>query len=194
MTGSVDVNVPGELHAHLQRHQRVLRRPTSRARSASGTPIAPAIGELPGHAGSALAGRSPAGGRAARLCGHRCERQRRRAVPPCRSNEPANGPGDGNTPIDWIVVDATHVQLRAERTGGGRGRTYTVTCHLPGPGRQHRAPGPERVRTEVALRRGPRSGHRSEPRSRNAHRESRTADPEPGAREPDLEPGTWRPV
>ena len=43
------------------------------------------------------------------------------------SSEAPNGPGDGNTPIDWIVVDATHVQLRAERAGGGRGRTYTVS-------------------------------------------------------------------
>ena len=43
------------------------------------------------------------------------------------STELPNQPGDGNTPIDWIVVDATHVQLRAERAGGGRGRTYTVS-------------------------------------------------------------------
>ena len=41
--------------------------------------------DLPGHAGPAVAGRSPARGRAARLCGHRCERNSVRAVPPCRA-------------------------------------------------------------------------------------------------------------
>jgi len=29
--------------------------------------------------------------------------------------------------LDWSVVDAHHVQLRAERAGNGNGRTYTVT-------------------------------------------------------------------
>ena len=43
------------------------------------------------------------------------------------SNEPVNGIGDGNTSVDWRVVDAHHVQLRAERAGGGSGRVYTVT-------------------------------------------------------------------
>jgi uncharacterized repeat protein (TIGR01451 family) len=43
------------------------------------------------------------------------------------SNEALNGTGDGNTSIDWIVVDAHHVQLRAERDGGGTGRIYTIT-------------------------------------------------------------------
>jgi hypothetical protein len=35
------------------------------------------------------------------------------------SNEPING--------DWIVLDAHHVQLRAEREGNGNGRIYTIT-------------------------------------------------------------------
>jgi len=46
------------------------------------------------------------------------------------SNEPINGPGDGNTTVDWQVLDATHVRVRAERSGAGTGRIYSihVTC------------------------------------------------------------------
>ncbi len=43
------------------------------------------------------------------------------------SNEPPNGPGDGNTSSDWQVLDDHHVRLRAERSGGGSGRIYTIT-------------------------------------------------------------------
>jgi hypothetical protein len=43
------------------------------------------------------------------------------------SNEPDNGTGDGNTTADWNVIDAHHVQLRAERSGNGVGRSYTIT-------------------------------------------------------------------
>ncbi len=43
------------------------------------------------------------------------------------SNEPANGPGDGNTAVDWEVVNNHLVRLRAERSGGGSGRAYTIT-------------------------------------------------------------------
>ena len=46
------------------------------------------------------------------------------------SNEPANGRGDGNTTVDWLVIDAHHVQLRAERSDLGRGRIYTLTAVL----------------------------------------------------------------
>ncbi len=42
------------------------------------------------------------------------------------SNEPINGTGDGNTAVDWLVVDAHHVQVRAERAGTGSGRIYTI--------------------------------------------------------------------
>jgi hypothetical protein len=38
------------------------------------------------------------------------------------SNEPSN-----NKEPDWVVVDAHHVLLRAERDGNGAGRTYTMT-------------------------------------------------------------------
>jgi len=43
------------------------------------------------------------------------------------SSEPANGRGDENTAIDWFVIDARHVRVRAERSAGGRGRICTVT-------------------------------------------------------------------
>ena len=45
------------------------------------------------------------------------------------SSEPVNGIGDGNTSPDWVVVDAHHVQLRAERSGTGNGRVYTITIN-----------------------------------------------------------------
>jgi hypothetical protein len=43
------------------------------------------------------------------------------------SNEPVNGSGDGNTGPDWQVIDNHHVKLRAERSGNGAGRIYTIT-------------------------------------------------------------------
>lgn len=42
------------------------------------------------------------------------------------SNEPVDGTGDGDTSPDWQIVDAHHVRLRAERSGNGNGRTYTI--------------------------------------------------------------------
>jgi hypothetical protein len=47
-----------------------------------------------------------------------------------KSSEPDNGLGDGDTAGDIqakIGTDARSFQLRAERKGGGPGRTYTVT-------------------------------------------------------------------
>ncbi|HEX9670782.1 MAG TPA: proprotein convertase P-domain-containing protein [Thermoanaerobaculia bacterium] len=43
------------------------------------------------------------------------------------SNEPINGLGDGDQTPDWLVVNPTLVRLRAERSGTGGGRIYTVT-------------------------------------------------------------------
>ena len=34
---------------------------------------------------------------------------------------------DGNTAPDWEIVDSHHVRLRAERSGRGNGRVYTIT-------------------------------------------------------------------
>ncbi len=45
------------------------------------------------------------------------------------SSEPddANGGGDGSTVNDVVVLDDTTFELRAERSGSGDGRTYTLT-------------------------------------------------------------------
>lgn len=42
------------------------------------------------------------------------------------SNEPINGLGDGDTTPDWEIVGNQFVRLRAERSGKGGGRTYTI--------------------------------------------------------------------
>ncbi len=42
------------------------------------------------------------------------------------SNEPVNGPGDGNTEPDWEITGDLTVDLRAERDGRGTGRVYTI--------------------------------------------------------------------
>lgn len=42
------------------------------------------------------------------------------------SNEPDNASGDGNQSPDWVVVNDHLVKVRAERSGTGHGRTYTI--------------------------------------------------------------------
>jgi hypothetical protein len=49
------------------------------------------------------------------------------------SNEPQDATGDGHTAADWRIVSGTHVQLRAERSGRGAGRVYTVTVTCGDP-------------------------------------------------------------
>jgi len=42
------------------------------------------------------------------------------------SNEPDNGKGDGNSSADWQILDEHTVLLRAERSGSGHDRVYTL--------------------------------------------------------------------
>jgi hypothetical protein len=54
------------------------------------------------------------------------------AVPVCKitsvsSNEPENGLGDGDTAPDWQITGNLTLNLRAERSGTGNGRIYTIT-------------------------------------------------------------------
>lgn len=44
-----------------------------------------------------------------------------------KSNEPINGTGDGDSAPDWEILDANRLRLRAERSGKGNGRIYTIT-------------------------------------------------------------------
>ena len=43
------------------------------------------------------------------------------------SNEPVNGLGDGTTDADWEITSDLTVDLRAERSGTGTDRVYTIT-------------------------------------------------------------------
>jgi hypothetical protein len=43
------------------------------------------------------------------------------------SNEAQNGLGDGDVDNDWQILDDHHVRLRAERSGNGNGRIYTIS-------------------------------------------------------------------
>jgi outer membrane protein assembly factor BamB len=43
------------------------------------------------------------------------------------SNEPVDGLGDGDTAPDWLITGPLTLNLRAERSGNGAGRIYTIT-------------------------------------------------------------------
>jgi hypothetical protein len=43
------------------------------------------------------------------------------------SSESVNGTGDGNTSTDWQITGPLTLNLRAERSGNGPGRVYTIT-------------------------------------------------------------------
>src|SRR5678809_845411 len=46
------------------------------------------------------------------------------------SNEPENDLGDGNTEHDWLITGPLKAQLRAERSGLGTGRIYTIVIRV----------------------------------------------------------------
>lgn len=49
------------------------------------------------------------------------------AISSVASNEPLNGLGDGDTEPDWEITGPLTVNVRAERSGNGTGRVYTIT-------------------------------------------------------------------
>ncbi|HLK11233.1 MAG TPA: hypothetical protein VKW76_07625 [Candidatus Binatia bacterium] len=49
------------------------------------------------------------------------------------SNEPLNGKGDGNTPVDYEITGPLTADIRAERATGGTGRVYTITVGCSDP-------------------------------------------------------------
>jgi hypothetical protein len=55
------------------------------------------------------------------------------AIASVTSNEPVNSGGDGDTGPDWQITGPTTVSLRAERSGIGTGRVYTVTVRCADP-------------------------------------------------------------
>ena len=50
-----------------------------------------------------------------------------------KSNESEDGTGDGNTSSDWKILGPHTVALRAERSGDGDGRVYSITIQAKDP-------------------------------------------------------------
>jgi len=57
----------------------------------------------------------------------RCDTQPKCQIIAVSSNEPVNGLGDGDKAPDWEITGNLTVNLRAERSGTGSGRVYTIT-------------------------------------------------------------------
>jgi hypothetical protein len=56
-----------------------------------------------------------------------CDGEPKSKIVSVSSNEPVDGTGDGDTAPDWEITGDLTVNLRAERSGTGSGRVYTVT-------------------------------------------------------------------
>ncbi|MCF7972828.1 MAG: HYR domain-containing protein [Phycisphaerae bacterium] len=56
-----------------------------------------------------------------------CDAEVECAILSVTSNEETDGPGDGNTEPDWEISGSLTVNLRAERSGSGEDRVYTIT-------------------------------------------------------------------
>lgn len=68
------------------------------------------------------------------------------------SNEPDNGTGDGSTVNDIVIVDDRTFKLRAERSGSGTGRVYTITYEAEDAAGNHASAS---ARVSVPLSRAP---------------------------------------
>lgn len=125
VTGQVDVNTPGTYQLaytatngfHTTTVTRTVNVADTTAPNITGFAVTPGSLGPPNHAMIdviVLYGVSDASGTAA-------------CAVSVASSEAVNVPGDGNTAVDWEIVSAHHVRLRAERAGNGNGRVYTVT-------------------------------------------------------------------
>lgn len=93
----------------------------------------------------------------------RCDEHPSVRIVDVTSSEPDDGSGDGSTGADIVLVDEKHVCLRAERSGRGEGRTYTVTLEVSD------AAGNRRTVTQHVMVPHDQSRHRCNTRSCGHH-------------------------